>query len=96
MATIEVTKDVEELLAAARKENPAQSDAEILKRALSELRHQRELERRREWAESLPILELSDEERTELTEALREADREPGEALTLEALKKELKAAACE
>lgn len=94
MATIEVTKDVEELLEAARKENPAQSDAEILKRALSELHRQRELRERQAWIDSLPELELSDEERTELTEALNEADREPGKTLTLEELKRELRAAA--
>lgn len=89
MTTIEVTKDVEELLEQARAEDPARSDAEILKLALAELQRQRELERRRAWAESLPTLELSDEERTELSEALAEADREPGRIMTVDEIMKE-------
>jgi hypothetical protein len=69
MAAIEITKDVEALLEAARKENPARSDAEILKRALSGFYHEQELERRRKWAEGLPTLELSDEEKRSVARA---------------------------
>lgn len=84
MLTIEVTKDIEELFEAARKDNPAQSDAEILRRALAELHHKQELERRRAWAESLPMLRISDEEahtitdsRKELREAVRRGEARP-------------------
>jgi hypothetical protein len=98
MATIEVTKDVEELLAVARRENPAQSDAEILKHALFMLHRQRELDRRRAWADSLPTLNISAEEarsitesRKELHEAIRRGEAVPMtvEELMMDALRDE-------
>jgi hypothetical protein len=88
VATIQITKEIEELLGALRKEDPAMSDAEILERALLELHRQRELERRRAWAASLPILELSVEEAAAIAQARKEAKYGP---YTVEELLKQLK-----
>ncbi len=69
MATIEVSKDIEELLQALKKEHPALDEAEILKRALADYRKRELLKRRKEWEESLPTLEISDEEAASIAQA---------------------------
>ena len=90
---VSVNEDVERLLEALKREYPALDYAEILKLGLSELYRKRELAARQAWSDGLPELELSDAERDELTEALDEANREPGKKLSLEELKAELKTA---
>lgn len=74
MATIKVTKDVEQLLQALKRKHPELGEAEILQRALSDLKQQLELERRREWADSLPELEIPEEEARSIVEARKEVD----------------------
>ena len=71
---VSVNEDVERLLDAMKQDYPALDHAEILKLGLSELYRKRELETRQAWIDSLPELELTDAERDELTEALKEAD----------------------
>lgn len=89
---VSVNDDVERLLEAMKRDYPALDYAEILKLGLSELYRKRELEVRQAWADNLPELKLTEEERSELTEALDEADRGEGRALSLAELKAELKA----
>ena len=93
---VSVNEDVERLLEALKRDYPALDYAEILKLGLSELYRKRELAARQVWSDSLPELELNDAERDEVTEALNEADREPGKKLSLEELKAELKTAVAE
>lgn len=93
MATIRisVSEDIERILESLKSEYPTLDYPELFKLGLSELYRKRELESRKTWAESLPELALSVAERDALTEALNEADGEPGKRLTLKELKAELK-----
>ena len=69
---VSVNDDVERLLDAMKHEYPALDHAEILKLGLSELYRKRELETRQAWIDSLPTMEISEEEAKELAEARKE------------------------
>jgi hypothetical protein len=69
MATIELSEDVEELLQALKNDHPALDEAEILRRALADYRKHELQKCLKEWAESLPTLELSEEEKRSIAEA---------------------------
>lgn len=71
---VSLNEDVERVLEQLKGQYPALDYAEILKLGLSELYWKQELASRRLWAETLPELELSNEERAALTEILSEAD----------------------
>ena len=53
------------------------------------LSHEAESERRKAWADSLPALELSEQEQDELDAALRKADEEPGRVMTVDEIMRE-------
>ena len=88
---ISINDDIERILEHLKRDYPALDYPELFKLGLSELYRKGELEARARWAASLPELELSDEARTKLTEALDEADQEVGKRLSLNELKEELK-----
>lgn len=90
---ITINEDIERILKSLKGEYPTLDYPELFKLGLAELYHKRELEARELWAESLPVLELSEEEQDNLAAALDEANREPARVLSLEQLKAELKAA---
>jgi hypothetical protein len=81
-----IDDDTERLLKSLKEDYPTLDAAELFKLGLFELSRKQELEQRKRWAESLPTLELSDEEQAELAEALAEADREPGRIMTVDEL----------
>jgi hypothetical protein len=76
MATIEVTKDIQELLQALKKDHPELDEAEILRRALADYRKRELQKRRKEWEKSLPTLEISEEEKRSIAEARKGEFRE--------------------
>ena len=63
---------------------PALDQPELFKLGLAELDRKVKLQRRKEWAESLPILKLIKEEQRELSEALDEADRDEDRIMSVE------------
>ena len=69
--TVQVSLD--EHIAEQLEQESAAPD-EVIKLGLEALARRRELAAQEAWADSLPELELSDEERRELTEAMKEAD----------------------
>jgi len=73
---VSINADVAHLLEAMKEEYPALNYAEILKLGLSELYRKHELEKRQAWIDSLPTLELNEEQQAELDEAMREAKEE--------------------
>ncbi|CAN5811075.1 hypothetical protein BH24DEI2_BH24DEI2_11190 [soil metagenome] len=72
---VSVNEDVERLLEAMKLEYPALDYAEILKLGLSELYRKHELAARQIWRDSLPELELTDEEAQDIAEARKEKGR---------------------
>ena len=61
------------------------SDSDIFRLGLAELEHKAELEERQAWIDSLPTLELTDEQQDSLTEGIKELEREK-KAGTLKAM----------
>lgn len=53
--------------------------ADVFRLGLAELERRLESETYEAWVDSLPELELSEEDLNELDEALKEAEREPGQ-----------------
>ncbi len=82
---ISLNDDVERLLDAMKQDYPALDYAEIFKLSLSETYRRHELESRQAWIDSLPTLELTDEEQESLTEGIKELEREK-KAGTLKAM----------
>lgn len=81
---VSVNDDVERALAAMKQEYPALDEAEILKLGLSTIYREWELKTRQAWIDSLPTMELTDEEQASLTEALKEAKHDKGKIMTPE------------
>ena len=73
---ISISDDTERVLERLKRDYPTLDYPELFKLGLSELYRKQELEARKRWAESLLELELTDAERRELAEALKEGDEE--------------------
>lgn len=72
MSAIRITMDsqLEEILLSLQKNNfPLLKYPEIIRVAVGEYYTKREKEKRKEWEESLPIIELNEEESAELSKA---------------------------
>ncbi len=97
---VSINPDVERLLEAMKEDYPALNYAEILKLGLSELYRKRELETRQAWIDSLPTMELTEEQQIELQKAIDEADKERAagamKAMNLKDFKAYLKQAVAE
>ena len=72
---IPLSEDVERVLVAMKRDYPALDYAEILKLGLSELYRKRESEAHKAWLDSLPVLEISEEEAAEVAETRKEQGR---------------------
>ncbi len=79
-----MNEDVERLLEIMKQDYPALDYAEILKLGLSELYRKREKENRQAWIDSLPTMQLTEEQQIDLAEAIKEADENPGQIMTPE------------
>ena len=93
---ISINDEIATVLERVKRQYPTLDTPELFKLSLAEFDRMLELRQRRAWADSLPELELTDAERDELSEALSEADRETGEALSLAELKAKLKESVAE
>ena len=93
---ISVTDEIARSLERLKRRYPTLDMPELVKLSVGEFDRMTELQSRKEWAASLPELELTDAERDELSEALSEANHEIGEALSLAELKAKLKASVTE
>lgn len=82
---ISISGEVEHTLERLKNHYSDLSESEIFCLGLAELDYKAEMEERQAWIDSLPILELSDEEQESLTEALKELEREKKEG-TLKAM----------
>ncbi len=81
---ISINEDVEPVIGRLRAHYPTMSAAELFKLGLAELDRKRELETRQAWIDSLPVLELSDEEAASLAEALDEGYANESKTMTAE------------
>ena len=83
---ISINDDIERILESLKGEYPTLDYPELFKLGLSELYHKRELEARRRWAESLPLLQVSEEEAASIAEAREELKTNPRQSVTAEEL----------
>ena len=81
---ISITDDVARALQSVKQRYPTMTDSELFRLGLAELSYKAECERRQAWEDSLPTLQLSEKEQDELDEALRLANEEPGEILSVD------------
>ena len=81
---ISITDEIARSLERLKRRYPTLDMPELVKLSVGEFDRMVELQSRKEWADSLPILELNAEEQRELTEALDEADREEGRIMTVD------------
>ena len=86
MATIKVSKGVEELLGALKMQYPELAEDEIVERALLEYHRQERRHRIQAWEEGLPTIQLSEEELDSLDEALAEAEEGKTQIMSVEEL----------
>lgn len=73
---ISKTKELDAVLHLLKGDFTLLSDAEIVKLALSDLYHKQLAEKIQKWEQSLPMMELSDEEQESLTAAIKSFERE--------------------
>jgi hypothetical protein len=69
---ISLNEDIERVLEALKRDYPTLDYPELFKLGLSELYRKHELETRQTWLDSLPTLEISEEEAHKITEARQE------------------------
>ncbi|MEM6430393.1 MAG: hypothetical protein AAF708_14215 [Deinococcota bacterium] len=69
---ISLNDDIERVLESLKRDYPTLDYPELFKLGLSELYRKRELETRQAWLDSLPTLEISEEEAHEIAEARQE------------------------
>ena len=90
LVKISVNDEIAKVLERLKQRYPTLDSPELFKLGLAELDRKAEQERRKAWAESLPILELSEEEKASLDEAFAELDAGKGEVMTVEAFMAEV------
>ena len=86
MVRISINEDIERVLESLKHDFPALDYPELFKLGLSELYTKRERERRKVWADKLPVMELDDEQAQSLAEAREELAKGEGETLSAEAI----------
>ena len=90
LVKISVNDDIAKVLERLKQRYPTLDSPELFKLGLAELDRKAEQERRKAWADSLPVLELSEEEKASLDEAFAEREAGKGKIMTLEELKAEV------
>lgn len=75
LVKISINDDIARVLERLKSEYPTLDAPELFKLGLAELDRKRELDARRRWAESLPTLEIPEEEAKEIAEARKEKGR---------------------
>lgn len=86
---ISINDEIATVLERVRRQYPTLDTPELFKLSLAEFDRMLELRRRKAWADSLPVLELSEEEHASLDEAYAELDAGKGKIMTIEELKAE-------
>lgn len=80
LVKISVNEEIARVLDRLKREYPTLDYPELFKLGLAELDRKRALEARRRWSESLPIMQVSEEEAASIAEAraeIRASGREP-------------------
>ena len=90
LVKISVNDEIATVLERLKRRYPTLDSPELFKLGLAELDRKAEQERRKAWAESLPVLELSAKERVSLDVAFAERDAGKGEIMTVEAFMTEV------
>lgn len=90
LVKISINDEIARVLERLKGEYPTLSAPELFKLGLAELDRKRELEARKRWAESLPLLEVSEEEAESIAEGRREIERGEGRSMTAKELMAEL------
>lgn len=75
LVKISITDDIARVLDRLKREYPTLDAPELFKLGLAELDRKRELEARERWAESLPTLDISEDEASAIAEARKEQGR---------------------
>ena len=75
LVKISINEEIARVLERLKGEYPTLSAPELFKLGLAELDRKRELEARKRWAESLPTLDISEEEAISITKARKEQGR---------------------
>jgi len=100
LVKISINDDIAAALSRVKKEYPTLDTPELFKLALAELDRKVWRERRKRWEDSLPIMELTEEQQIELQKAIDEADKKRAaggmEAMNLADFKAYLKRAVAE
>ena len=76
LVKISINDDIAAALSRVKKEYPTLDTPELFKLSLAELDRKVWRERRKRWEDSLPIMELTEEQQIELQKAIDEADKE--------------------
>jgi hypothetical protein len=87
---ISINENIERILESLKGDYPTLDYPELFKLGLAELYRKRELEARQRWVESLPTLEISEDEAASIAEGRRELERGEAKAVTIEELLTEL------
>lgn len=90
LVKISINDDIAQVLERLKSEYPTLDAPELFKLGLAELDRKRELEARKRWAESLPTLEISEEEAISIAEGRREIERGEGRKMTAKELMAEV------
>lgn len=86
LVKISVNEEIARVLERLKEAYPTLDYPELFKLGLAELDHKAELEGRQRWAESLPLLKVSEKEASSIAEARAEIKASGREPITAEEL----------